>query len=141
MAHRRNVDGLRRHAQKKRLEAIQRTDEAIRLLLQEQRPINSKTVAETAGVTTAWLYQEESIKQRIFHLRQQPGSQKQTPQIMAPASEASKDQIIAALKTRVKELNEEVRDLKQRLEIVYGELVSSQQQLRAREGKSGSKVK
>jgi Family of unknown function (DUF6262) len=131
MAHRRNVDGLRQHAQKKRLEAIQRTDEAIRLLLQEQRPINFKTVAETAGVTTAWLYREESIKQRIFHFRQQPGSQKQTPQVKSPASESSKDQMIAALKTRVRELNEEVRDLKQRLEIVYGELISSQQQLRA----------
>jgi hypothetical protein len=121
---------------------IQRADEAIRLLLQEQRPINFKTVAEIAGVTTAWLYREKNIKQQIFHLRQQPGSQKLTPQVKAPASEQSKDQIIAALKTRVKELNEEVRDLKQRLEIVYGELVSSQQQLRAhREGKSGSKVK
>ena len=131
MAHRRNVDGLRQHAQKKRLEAIQRTDEAIRLLLQEQRPINFKTVAETAGVTTAWLYREESIKQRIFHFRQQSGSQKQTPQVKSLASESSKDQMIAALKTRVRELNEEVRDLKQRLEIVYGELISSQQQLRA----------
>jgi uncharacterized protein YceH (UPF0502 family) len=141
MAHRRNVDGLRQHAQKKRLEAIQRTDEAIRLLLQEQRLVSFKIVAEIAGVTTAWLYREENIKQRIFHLRQQPGSQKQTLQVKAPASEASKDQIISALKTRVKELNEEVRDLKQRLEIVYGELVSSQQQLRAREGKSGSKGK
>lgn len=120
MPHRRNVEGLRQHAQKKRLEAIRRAEEAIHVLLQEPRPINFKTVADTAGVTTAWLYREESIKQRIFHFRQQPGSQKQTPHVKSPASESSKDQMIAALKTRVRELNEEVRDLKQRLEIVYG---------------------
>jgi uncharacterized protein YceH (UPF0502 family) len=112
------------------------------VLLQEQRPINFKTVADTAGVTTAWLYREESIKQRIFHFRQQPGSQKQMPQVKSPASESSKDQMIAALKTRIRELNEEVRDLKQRLEIVYGELISNQQQLRGhREGRSSSRVK
>jgi hypothetical protein len=35
--------------------------------------------------------------------------------------------MITALKTRIKELNEEIRDLKQRLEVIYGELISSQQ--------------
>ena len=117
----RNTEGLRANAQKKVAATEQRAEAAITLLLKEQRPINFKTVAETAGVSTAWLYEHEAIKERIIHLRAQ-----QTPkaQIKIPpreqASSASKDAMIAALRQRIQKLEKENRDLKRQVEVANG---------------------
>jgi len=89
----------------------------------EQKPPFPTSVAETAGISTAWLYGNEELKQRIIHLRTQ-----QTPhvQVKIPpreqASNASKDAMIVALQKRVKEQSEEIKDLKKQLEVAYGAL-------------------
>ena len=72
----RNVEGLRTHAQKK---------------------------AETAAISTAWLYGNEDLKQRIMHLRTQqtPKAQVKLP-VHEQASNASKEAVIAALRKRIK---------------------------------------
>jgi len=119
----RNSDGLQRTAQQKAVITRQRAEEAIALLLRAHRPITFKAVAETARVSTAWLYANEDIKQRILHLRTQ-----QTPEtpitisLREQASNASKDTMIAALQKRVKEQAAEIRELKQQLEVAYGQL-------------------
>jgi len=116
----RNIDGLRAHAQQKAVDTAHRAEVAIAHLLKEQRPVNFKTVAETAGISTAWLYGNENLKQRIIHLR----TQQQPVQVKIPpreqASSASKDAMIATLRQRVKKLEEENRDLKQRVEVANG---------------------
>ena len=100
-----------------------RAEEAIALLLKQQRAVNFKTVAETAQISTAWLYANEPIKMRILHLRSQ-----QTPkaQVKIPpreqASNASKDAMIAALQQRFREQAEEIKELKKQLEVAYGSL-------------------
>src|SRR6266496_1428035 len=116
-----NTEGLRRSAQRKSNETRRRVEEAIALLFKEQRTINFNTVAQTADCSTAWLYANEDIKQRIIHLRSQ-----QTPraQIKIPpreqASSTSKDAMIAALRQRIQKLEKENRDLKQQVEVAYG---------------------
>jgi len=117
----RNTDGLRSHAQRKAAATEQRAEAAITLLIREQRPINFQTVAQTAGISTAWLYGNTALKERIMHLRAQ-----QTPkaQVKIPpreqASSASKDAMIAALQKRVKEQAAEIQKLKQQVEVAYG---------------------
>ena len=80
-------------------------------------------MAETAQISTAWLYANEDIKQRIIHLRSQ-----QTPKapvallVGEQASNTSKDTMIAALQKRVKEQAAEIRELKRQLEVAYGQL-------------------
>ena len=117
----RNLDGLLASAKRKAEQTKQRAEEAIALLLKEQRPINFKTVAQTAHISTAWLYEHEAIKERIIHLRAQ-----QTPkaQIKLPkngqASSASKDAMIAALRQRIQKLEKENRDLKRQVEVANG---------------------
>jgi predicted RNase H-like nuclease (RuvC/YqgF family) len=117
----RNTLGLRSHAQKKAAATEQRAEAAIALLIREQRPINFKTVAETADISTAWLYGNTALKERIMHLRAQ-----QTPkaQVKFPpkeqASSASKDAMIAALRQRIQKLEQENRDLKRQVEVAYG---------------------
>ena len=117
----RNIDGLRTHAQQKAVDTARRAEAAIAHLLKEQRPVNFKTVAETAGISTAWLYGNEALKQRIMHLRarQVPVVQVKIPP-REQASSASKDAMIAALRQRVKKLEEENRDLKRQVEVANG---------------------
>jgi Family of unknown function (DUF6262) len=118
-----NIEGLRRSAKIKAETTRQRAEEAIALLLKERRPINFKTVAETAQISTAWLYAQEDIKQRIVHLRSQ---QVPKPQVKIPsreqASNASKDALIAALQKRVREQAEKIKELEKQLKVAYGSL-------------------
>jgi uncharacterized protein YceH (UPF0502 family) len=80
-------------------------------------------VAQTAHISTAWLYANEDIKMRIIHLRAQqfPKAQVKIP-VREQASNASKDAMIAALQKRVKEQAEEIKELKKQLEVAYGHL-------------------
>src|SRR5260370_28227606 len=114
----RNTDGLRSHAQRKAAATEQRAEDAIALLLREQRPINFNTVAQTAGISTAWLYEHESIKERIIHLRAKSVPK---PQIKIPlreqASSASKDAMITALRQRIGKLERKTRYLKRQVEV------------------------
>ena len=119
----RNIVGLQKTAQTKAEATRKRAEEAIQLLLKEKRSINFKAVAQTAQVSTAWLYGQEDIKQRILSLRSE---QEPKPKIVIPpqerASDASKDALIALLRKRVKEQEEQIRDLKQQVEVAYGQL-------------------
>lgn len=117
----RNTDGLRSHAQRKAAATQQRAEAAIALLIREQRPINFQTVAQTAGISTAWLYEHEAIKERIMHLRTQ---QVPKPQVKIPpkeqASSASQAAMVSALQKRVREQAVEIERLKQQVEVAYG---------------------
>jgi hypothetical protein len=119
----RNIEGLRSSAQIKAAQTKQRAEEAITLLLKERRPINFKTVAQTAQISTAWLYAHEEIKMRIIHLRSQqaPSARVKIP-LREQASTASKDAMIAALQKRVREQADKIRELQQQLEVAYGSL-------------------
>jgi len=126
MKHERNVEGLRRNAQKKRLEAIERTDVGIQQLLKEKRSVNFKSVAEVAGVSTAWLYKEPEIKARIEQLREQGSSSSKKAPPRQRASDASKDAIIKTLKDRCGKLDAEVKGLREQIEVVYGRVIETE---------------
>lgn len=117
----RNVDGLRTAAQRKAEETQQKAEAALALLLKEQRPVTFHAIAETAGISTAWLYGNESMKQRIMHLRAQ---QAPVAKVKIPpreqASNASKDAMIVALQKRVREQAAEIGQLKRQVEVAYG---------------------
>jgi hypothetical protein len=119
----RNIEGLLDSAQKKAEMTKRRAEEAIATLVKAQRPINFKTVAETAQISTAWLYANEDIKMRIMHLRaqQMPQAQVRLPP-REQASTASKNAMIAALEKRVREQAEEIKALRKQLEVAYESL-------------------
>ena len=121
MTHERNVEGLHKSAQLRHQQTVQRAEEGIRRLLQEDRPVNFNTVAQTASVSPAWLYQHPEMRQRIEHLRAQQSTQMRQPSKMK-TSDASKDAMLAALRLRVKQVEAENRELRRQLEVVYGQL-------------------
>lgn len=126
MTHPRNVEGIRQNAQQKHQQAVQRAEEAIRRLLNQKRSVNFKAVAEAAGVSIPFLYQNQILKERIIHLRKQsavPVSLKGKQCL----TDASKESIIETLRLRIKTAESENQTLKQQLEVVYGQLLQSQQ--------------
>jgi Family of unknown function (DUF6262) len=117
----RNTTGLRSHAQKRAEATRERAEAAISQLLREQRPITFKAVAQMAGISTAWLYEHEAIKERIIHLRAElsPKAQVKLPP-REQASSASKEAMVAALRQRIQKLEKENSDLKRQVEVANG---------------------
>jgi hypothetical protein len=120
MTHRRNVEGLRKSAQAKSARVLQRANEAIRQLLQQKRPINFKAVAEVAGVSTPYLYQNQATRERIIHLRGETTLRTETKLKRGRASDFSKDAVIETLRLRLKELEADNRELRKQIEVAYG---------------------
>lgn len=114
-----NPDGLRNAAQQKRNEALERTEKAISRMVKQGKKINFQTVAEAAGVSVAYLYKYDAIKQRIDQLRKQQSSIKALPQKQR-ASDDSNKAIMTALKKRISDLQAEVRGLRNHIEVVEG---------------------
>lgn len=125
MSHERNVEGLKTSAGKRRQETLRRTEEAIRLLLAQKRPVNFQSVAQTASVSAAWLYREQAVRERIEHLRGTTARPVELRRKTA-ATDASKDAIIEALQVRIRRQDEEIRELRKQLEVSYGRLYEAE---------------
>ncbi len=115
----RNTDGIKAAAQRKRQEAFSRAEEAIKKLLREKQSINFEAVAEAAGVTRAWLYKQPELRSRIETLRGQQSPKRELP-IELKASDKSKDTLIMELKKQNRELRSKIQQLNREVEIVYG---------------------
>lgn len=117
MSHKRNVEGLRNNAEQKKEQVLKQAENAIRLLLQEGRAVNFKTVAEAGGISAAYLYKNQGIRERIEHLRKQS-----QPAIESKgrASDASKEAIITALREQVRGMRQQIEALGRQNEVAYG---------------------
>ncbi len=115
----RNTEGIKSSAQKKRQDAFDKTDEAIKVLIKTQKPINFEAVAQAAGVTRQWLYNQPELKNRIETLRAQQTPKKSIPQSQS-ASDASKDAIIKTLRQRLRKAEDDNKELQKRIEVAYG---------------------
>jgi hypothetical protein len=85
------------------------------------REINFRTVAFEARVSTAWLYGQEDLRVRIMR------SRRKTSHKVVPSASAKQDRehqsrqnIVAALRLRIKTLEEKNRELTELLERAYG---------------------
>jgi Family of unknown function (DUF6262) len=115
----RNTEGIKAAAQKKRQESLNKTDEAIKVLIKTQKPINFESVAQAAGVTRQWIYREPELRRRIETLREQQSPKKAIPKNQS-ASDASKDAIIKTLRQRLRKAEDENKELQKRIEVAYG---------------------
>ena len=88
-------------------------------MVKEGKKINFHTVAEAAGVSIAYLYKYDSIKQRIDQLRKQQSPIKGLAQ-KPSTSDDSKQAIITALKKRISDLQAENKGLRDHIEVVQG---------------------
>ena len=65
------VEALKKSAQKKRLNALHKTEEAIDILIKNNQKITIAAVARVAGVSTSYIYKYPDLSYRIQTLREQ----------------------------------------------------------------------
>jgi hypothetical protein len=124
----RNLEGLKRSARLRSESARQRALAALQRMDASDREINFRTVAAEAAVSTAWLYSQEELRGRIMR------SRRATTDVRPPASasrdreRASRQNIVATLRLRIKNLEEKNHELTGLLELVYGKLALAREQ-------------
>ncbi len=121
LTHKRETKGIKAHAKKKSEEAYKRVDNALREMALNKEPINFNTVMKKANVSKGFVYQNEEIRKRIEKLRD---SQKgiKPKQVKDRMTDNSKDILLAAKNKKIKELEEENKNLKKELEVLRGKL-------------------
>ena len=116
----RNTEGLKQSAKLRTSAALKKAQSTIRQMQAEEIPINFRTVAASAGVSTAWLYNTKPLRERIMKLRtvsKTPAQNDATHRRII-----SLDRVIATLRLRIKQLEASNDELKEQLERAYGQL-------------------
>lgn len=105
-------------SEQKKQDALIATEKAIRKLQQEGKVISFKAVAREAQVSTSYLYKYPELKEKIAKLREE---QKQSGRrVMPVASDNSKSRIINNLKRRIKDLEQDINQLRRANESLAG---------------------
>lgn len=113
--HVRNTEGVKKHALMKSQKASQKVDQAIQRLIKTKAKINFNQVAMESGVSKAFLYNNQDIRNRIEGLRKQLEEVDSPQTIKRNMTNASKDALIAAKNNRIQKLEEENKRLKDKL--------------------------
>ena len=111
--HVRNTEGLKIFAKQRKLETAEKVDEAIQRLIKTKAKINFNSVSMEAGISKAYLYKNADLRTRIDALRKQQEGLPSPGQVKREMSNNSKDVLIAAIRQKIKTLEEENTRLKQ----------------------------
>jgi len=118
----RNTSGLAAHAKQRAERKQQQVEQAVSKLLRENRPVNFNTVATSAGVTKAYLYNHPELRDRIEALRASQRNNLTPQRTLSGRTEQSREVLLAAKDRRIKELEQENQRLKEELKIAPGKL-------------------
>lgn len=121
-----NTATVIRLAAEKSQQARHRTREAIRSLQLQGKRINFTTICKAANVSKTFLYDPKhaDLAEEIRRLRELPPEHPSAFQPSRGKSENAKDAQIARLKERVQKLEQQVRNLQQENELLYGKLAN-----------------
>ncbi|MEC4819610.1 MAG: DUF6262 family protein, partial [Scytonema sp. PMC 1069.18] len=119
------IEALQEAAAQKALITAERVEKALERMIKQGQIISFKSVATAANVSTAYLYKQEDLRNRIETLRAQ---QKQKPKLrdVPPASDNSKTVIISTLREENKRLRVEIDELRRINESLTGKLYQQQ---------------
>ncbi|QEZ68711.1 transposase (plasmid) [Paraclostridium bifermentans] len=120
----RNTNAIVEMAKIKSYETKQKVEQTISRLVVENKSVNFNTVSKESGVSKSWLYKNEDIKNRISNIRNEQNSisTSKSKKVTKTRSDNSKDVLIRSLKNKIKDLEKENLELKNQLEVLYGEL-------------------
>ena len=108
--------------EQRRQKTNQRVDEAIKRLALAQEPINFNSVSKESGVSKATLYNHDTIRERIEWLRTQQEQSPTPKQLKRERTEDTKDALIESLKSRLKRLEAENKQLKEQIKVFYAKM-------------------
>lgn len=107
----RKIEALQEAAAHKAKESAERVEKALERMIKQGQVISFKSVAQTANVSTAYLYKQEDLRNRIETLRDQQKQKPKSKQVPL-ASDNSKSVIISTLKEENKKLRAEIDGLR-----------------------------
>jgi len=107
----RKIEALQDAAAQKAKKSAERVEKALERMIKQGQIISFKSVAQSANVSTAYLYKQEDLRNRIETLRDQ---QKQKPKSKQPpiASDNSKSVVISTFREENKKLRAEIDGLR-----------------------------
>ncbi|MEO1377702.1 MAG: DUF6262 family protein, partial [Cyanobacteria bacterium J06635_10] len=97
------IEALQEAAAQKAKQSAERVNKALEKMIRQGQIITFKSVAQSANVSTAYLYKQQDLRSRIESLRDQQ-KQQSKPKKIPPASENSKAVIIYNLREENKKL-------------------------------------
>ena len=107
----RKIEALQDAAAQKAKKSAERVEKALERMIKQGQIISFKSVAQSANVSTAYLYKQEDLRNRIETLHDQ---QKQKPKSKQPpiASDNSKSVVISTFREENKKLRAEIDGLR-----------------------------
>lgn len=108
--------------EQRRQKTSSRVDDAIKRLLTAQEPINFNSVSQESGVSKATLYNHPNIRERIERLRNQQEQSPTSKQLKRERTEDTKNALIESLKSRIKRLEVENKQLKEQLKAFHAKM-------------------
>lgn len=119
--HKRNTEAVVALAHKKSEETLKKVDQSIKELIKNKELINFNTVANSAGVSKSFLYNNKLIRKKIESLRSQQQQVKSPKSVIRNMSDKSKDATIEMLRERIKKLETKNKSLKEENKRLLGE--------------------
>lgn len=114
-----NTDAIVKLAKEKSIKVRNKVEKTISEMALRNEKINFNTVSKKADVSKSWLYKEKDIRERIELLRKRQFTKVSNP----PKNKVrSEEVLIKSLKSRIKELEQENKDLRKQLEKAYGNI-------------------
>ena len=108
-------------ARRRHEETRRKAVEAIRSIDGTGEPVSFAAVARAAGISRAWLYNDEAIRAEIVTLRERTTSSTPARPTAERASDRSLHQLVSALRAREAELRRENQLLREALARKFGE--------------------
>jgi predicted nuclease with TOPRIM domain len=122
MKHKRNTEAVVAYAKRKKEETVEKVEQAIKQLIQQNEKINFNTVTKAAGVSKSYLYNQTELRDRIETLRQQQREVTSPKNIKKNMNVENKDSLIQVFRERIRELEKENKQLKEEIKRVNGKL-------------------
>jgi len=125
-----NTDGLKKHAGQKSKAAVEKVDATIREMDSAGENINFNSVSNRCGVSKTFLYNNQTLRERIEGFRQRQINKDINQRAKYEKTSKSKDVIIRAKDKRIAELESENKRLKSQLELLRGKLYEQNEKWR-----------
>ena len=116
------TEQLKEIHKKRKIDTASKVDFAIKTLIKQNESITFNSVSKESGVSRSTLYNNKEFKTRIKTLIEQQLNVPSPIQVKREMNEKNKDALIASLKRKIKNLEEENARLKEQIKINYGEI-------------------
>jgi NifB/MoaA-like Fe-S oxidoreductase len=109
-------------AQRRRADTLERARQALQELDETGQRRTIMQIATHAGVSRSWLYAQPELRDQLRRLTAISETVESTPARIEPGSDASLRQRLTLAHERIRELDDETRQLRSQIALLHGQL-------------------